>query len=85
MANTRILGIVLSNRQEESLKVQDLLTKYGCSIKTRLGLHEVTADQCSRSGLILLELIGDLTECDNLENSLKKIEGVEVKRMDFTL
>ena len=36
-----IIGIELENRLEESLKLQSILSKYGCSIKTRIGLHDM--------------------------------------------
>jgi len=80
---TRILGIAINDRQKEAGKVQELLTKYGCSIKTRLGLHEVTDKHCSTSGLVLLELTGEVSEMDKLEEALKKIEGTELKKMVF--
>lgn len=80
---TRILGILITDRQKEAGKVQNVLTKYGCSIKTRLGLHEVTDDVCSTSGLLLLELIGDISEMDKLENELVVIEGTQTQKMIF--
>jgi len=80
---TRILGILITDRQEEAGKVQSVLTKFGCSIKTRLGLHEVNSDLCSTSGLILLELIGEITEMDKLENELKAIGGTQTQKMVF--
>ena len=78
-----ILGIYISDRMKESQKVQSVLTKFGCSIKTRLGLHEVTDDYCATSGIMILELTGDVAECRKLENELLKIEDVEVKKMVF--
>ena len=78
-----ILGILITDRQKEAGKVQNVLTKYGCSIKTRLGLHEVTDDVCSTSGLLLLELIGDISEMDKLENELVVIEGTQTQKMIF--
>jgi len=53
-----VLGIRIEDRVKEAGEVQKVLTKFGCSIKTRLGLHEVSNDFCSSSGLILLELTG---------------------------
>jgi hypothetical protein len=79
-----ILGIYITDRMKDSQKVQDILTKYGCSVKTRLGLHEVKEDYCSTSGIILLELFGDISECIKLENELLRIDHVEVKKMVFT-
>ena len=79
----RILGVLITDRQKEAGKVQNVLTKYGCSIKTRLGLHEVTDDVCSTSGLLLLELIGDASEMDKLEKELVNIEGTQTQKMIF--
>jgi len=79
-----ILGLYISDRMKESQQVQSILTKFGCSVKTRLGLHEVNEDYCSTSGIMILELTGDLTECQKLENELLKLENVEVKKMVFT-
>jgi hypothetical protein len=79
-----IVGIYISDRMKESRQVQSVLTKFGCSIKTRLGLHDVTNDYCAPSGIMILELTGDITECRKLENELQKLENVEVKKMVFT-
>ena len=78
-----VLGIYISDRIKETKRVQSVLTKFGCSIKTRLGLHEVTDDYCATSGMIILELTGDLVECQKLENELLRLESVEVKKMVF--
>ncbi len=83
MDEIRILGILIRDRQKEAGNVQALLTKFGCSIKTRLGLHEVSADNCSVTGLIILELTGDVKEMDKLELELLKLEGVETQKMKF--
>ena len=80
---TRILGVLITDRQKEAGKVQSVLTKYGCSIKTRLGLHEVTDDLCSTSGLLLLELTGDVSEMGKLENELVAIDGAQTQKMVF--
>jgi len=83
MKDIWILGIYISDRVKEVLEVQSVLTKFGCTIKTRLGLHEVTDDYCSKSGLLILELTGDVNEFMKLENELLKIEGLDVKKMIF--
>lgn len=80
---TTILGIKITKRVEKSTQVQDLLTKFGCSIRTRLGLHEASEDYCSEEGLIILELVGDEGEMLKLEEELKRIPGVEVRKMVF--
>ena len=80
-----ILGISVYDRTKEAGLVQEELTRFGCSIKTRLGLHEVTDEFCSQSGLIILELFGDKAEQLALERDLNAISGVEVKKMEFIL
>ncbi len=79
----RILGVLITNREKEAGNVQRILTKFGCTIKTRLGLHEISNDLCSPCGLILLELLGDTSEMDKLEAELDKLSGVQLKKMVF--
>jgi len=81
----RILGIHISQRLKEVGQIQPILTKYGCSIKTRLGLHEVNDNVCSPAGIILLELVGNISDMDNIEIELKKIPGIEVQTMNFKI
>lgn len=83
MKEIRILGIHATQRVKEAHKIQETLTKYGCSIRTRIGLHDVKDNYCSPSGLILLELYGDIEECNRLENDLHKIEGLDVQKIVF--
>lgn len=81
-----IMGIEVENRRETATEVQKLLTDFGCFIKTRLGLHEASdnREMCSEKGLIILEFIKDTQkEAIQLEESLKKIHGVVVKKMEF--
>jgi hypothetical protein len=85
MTEKRILGVLITDRKKEAGEVQKILTQYGSSIKTRLGLHEVGNDKLSEEGLILLELTGDASQMENLEQALQNIEGTQTKRMDFTL
>ena len=79
----RILGVLVTDRKKEAGDVQKLLTNYGCSIRTRLGLHEVSDDYCSSQGLLILELFGDKTEQDKLEAALTSVSGVQVRKMVF--
>jgi len=80
---TNILGIKLKNRTETAVELQDILTKYGCSIRSRIGLHDNAAGEVDDHGIILLELTGDLSEQQNLENALKNLNGVQVQKMGF--
>lgn len=78
---TTIMAILQENRVETSVKVQGVLTKYGCQIRVRLGLHDSGIDQCSPSGLILLQLCSDNSIIDQVEKELKEIPAVKVKYM----
>ncbi|MBP7496733.1 MAG: hypothetical protein KA792_03620 [Bacteroidales bacterium] len=83
MSEKIILGIHIPERIQEAVQIQDILTKFGCSIKTRLGLHEASENYCSPCGLILLELAGDTNECAKLEKELRKIKGADIQKMSF--
>ena len=78
-----ILGIQITNRMTKAPEVQRLFTKYGCNIKTRLGLHDVADNICSPSGLVLLEMFGSEQEILQMEKELKRIEGINVQKMIF--
>lgn len=78
-----ILGIHITNRDKEVALVQDVLTKFGCSIKTRIGLHDADEENKNSDGIILLELTGDKDEIIKLENALKGIKGLKVQKMTF--
>lgn len=79
-----IMGIQLQQRQETAKEVQDLLTKYGCFIKTRLGVHQAAKDSCSAQGLIILEFIDNADkEVYEVEKALSAMENVVVKKMEF--
>ncbi|KAF5090969.1 hypothetical protein LNN31_14310 [Acetobacterium wieringae] len=80
----QIMGIQVGNRESEALKVQELLTKNGCIIKTRLGLHESSEEMCSITGLIILEFLpnkeADIAE---LEKELATLDTIVVQKMVF--
>lgn len=80
---TKILGIQVYDRIKEAGKTQAVLTKYAHCIKTRLGFHELTENTCSRNGIIVLQLTGNLQDYQNFEGELNKIEGIKVQSMHF--
>ena len=78
-----IMAIKLTPRNAAAPKVQEILTKYGCIIQTRLGLHEASKDMCSQSGLILLNLLNDdKDEINRLNAELNSIDGVVAKILE---
>jgi hypothetical protein len=76
-----IFGIHISQRTENVPAVQAALTKYGCSIRTRLGIHDADSTSCSPSGLLLVDVFGD--EAENFYKELQALKGVDLQRMDF--
>jgi hypothetical protein len=78
-----IFGVHVTNRANQVPQVQELLTEYGCNIRTRIGLHRVDEQVCSPRGLILLEMFGDAELCGELKTKLSKLTGVEVQEMLF--
>jgi len=83
MKDVRIMGVYVNNRVKEVARIQPILTKYGCTIRTRLGLHSIDNEYAEDTGLILLELTGDAEECLKLENELLAIDELDVQKMVF--
>jgi hypothetical protein len=78
-----IFGIHITDRIKHVAEVQTLLSEYGCSIKTRLGLHETSKNSCSPNGLLILELLDDDKVAKEFAEKLSKITGIEVQKMVF--
>ncbi|MDP4089172.1 MAG: hypothetical protein Q8930_07900 [Bacillota bacterium] len=78
---TTIMALTIDPRVDHAPQVQTVLTKHGCIIKTRLGLHETSEDHCENRGLILLQINGKKGEIETLERELEDVEGVNVKYM----
>jgi hypothetical protein len=76
-----IFGIHISHRTENVPAVQATLTKYGCNIRTRLGIHDADATSCSPSGLVLVDVFG--SEAEEFYRELQGLKGVGLQRMDF--
>ena len=78
-----VFGVHVTDRLKRVEAVQHLLSEYGCNIKTRLGLHEVSEKFCSPNGLLILEMAGDEKKCLELADKLAAVEGIEVQKMIF--
>ena len=79
---TNIIGIKLAQRLENSQPFQEIITKYGCNIKTRIGLHNTTPVKCDNYGIVLLEVV-DNNVVHYLQNDLLDIDGIEMQIMKF--
>lgn len=82
MDTFKIMLVKVNHRVQKVPEMQEVLTKYGCSIKMRLGLHEA-GDVCSNQGLIILQLTGDEKEINAFEKELSSVEGISVKLVEI--
>jgi hypothetical protein len=80
-----ILIILIGNRSESAVKVQQVLTAWGCLIKTRLGIHDGILDKCSDQGLLILELYGTKEQKDEIARKVAVIPGVSSQLVNLTL
>ena len=74
----KLLIVKVGERSKTAVRVQEVLTQHGCSIKTRLGLHEF-APECGErdEGLIILEVMGSNEEIGKLREALEAVESVK--------
>ena len=80
-----VLLILIGRRREAAVEVQKVLTTSGCSIKTRLGIHDGVLESCSDKGLIFLELVGDIAEHKALAVKLNGVKGVKAELVSLKL
>lgn len=78
----KIMVVKIGSRRERSPEVQEVLSKFGCSIKMRLGLHE-TENACSDEGLLILQLTGDRDEMKKLEKALGNMKDISAMLVEF--
>jgi hypothetical protein len=81
--NHIIFGVHITERVKHVPEVQKILTEFGCFIKTRLGLHDVSETYCAPNGLLILEMAGDDAKIEQCAKKLKAVEGVDMQRMEF--
>lgn len=80
-----ILLVLIGNRKEEAVKVQQILTGWGCLIKTRLGIHDGVLDNCSDSGLLILELVGTDEQNREIARKLSLLKNVSSKLVELEI
>lgn len=74
-----VMLILIGSRDEAAEKVQKILTGWGCFIKTRLGLHDDVLENCTQSGLLFLELTGELEKMQEIERKLNLVKSVDAR------
>ncbi len=80
-----VLLILIGKREKEAVKVQQILTAWGCIIKTRLGIHDGVLDNCSDEGLLICELYGTDEQKLELARKLEVLPGVNSKLVELSL
>lgn len=78
-----ILLILIGNRKDAVVKVQQVLTGWGCIIKTRLGIHDGILENCSDAGLLMLELYGTPEQKEELTRKISVLPGVQSKLVEL--
>ena len=78
-----VIGIRMNNRTANAMHFQETLTKNGCQLRARLGLHEAGGDVCANDGLIMLQPCGTKEEVESLTAELNALEGVTAKLIDL--
>lgn len=78
-----LIGIRMDNRVGNAQKFQEVLTKNGCKIRARLGLHEASEDACANDGLIVLQPCGEEREIKQLADDLNALTGITAKLIDL--
>lgn len=72
-----IIGIQISNRIEDATKLQEILTSYGCLIKTRIGLHDMGEYKCLNYGIVLIQVVDKINE---IYDELSKYWKVQIMK-----
>ena len=78
-----VVAVLISRRTEDAPKFQEVLTRHGCIIKTRLGLHEV--DGCREDGLVILHVCGSEQALGDLVSDINALSNIraQIMKLDF--
>ncbi len=69
----RVVAVKTGNREGVAQDMQKIFTEHGCTIKVRLGLHDMPPDACSPEGLILMEVAGEDAEIQEMVAKLNSL------------
>jgi len=77
--------ILVGKRKDSAVNVQKILTGWGCLIKTRLGIHDGVLANCTETGMIILELVGEEDKKDELFRKISLLADVNAKMVKISL
>lgn len=79
----KVVLVKIDSRATEAARVQGILTEFGCNIKVRLGLHEVSTEFCANDGLVVLEVEGEASVIAQMIDKLNAIEYVKAQLIEM--
>ena len=77
----QLVAVKVGHREDSAAEVQSILTSFGCSIKVRLGLHDLPEGACSPMGLIILQVTSSEEELKKFIDQLNNLEDVVAKSL----
>jgi lipoate-protein ligase B len=79
-----LIAVRIGDRDSSAMKVQQALTKHGCNINVRLGLHDSEDDNvCSPCGTMILQLSCSKEDAKILVEDLCEIDSVKAQFIDL--
>ncbi len=79
MKSNYVMAVTLDKRNQDAPKFQEIITRHGCIIRTRLGIHEV--EGCTDNGLIILQLYGEDSEVSQLAADINELPTAKATTM----
>lgn len=76
-----LIAVKIQDRENEAPQVQKILTDFGCAIKIRLGLHDIPADTCTSSGLVILQVVAPEDDVREFLGKLNSLSHVTAKSL----
>lgn len=78
-----IIGIRVNHRVANAVKLQEALTRFGCNIRLRVGLHETGETFCADDGIIMLQVCGEVAALEEMTAAFSALDGVKAKLVDL--
>jgi hypothetical protein len=84
MSCNTLIAIRVEDRDNNAVKVQQVLTKNGCDINVRLGLHDRgDGNVCSPCGTMILQMSCSSGDAKKVVEELRTIKGVKAQFIDL--
>ena len=84
MSCSSLIAVRIENREDSAVEVQRVLTKNGCDITVRLGLHDhEDGNICSPCGTMILQMSCGRDQAQNVVKELEEIKGVRAQFIDL--